>query len=751
MVKIRFSNGAVVSFSGQPTEKDIEEAARRLGIQPPTQTPQAPEAEKPGFFKRAGSFIKEDLMGRKPSTEGEGVVGSMGKEIFQSTLGSRGLAGVGQMPGQVLGQAGTQKDLQQAHESRSGLADQTMELIKLARKVDDPKQKERLDEMIAENMRAMEGLQGASNELDKHTLSPRDTLSTSANAALTAVAGTGKTTAQIASRASKLAPAGSKMVPAIDKAMNVGKRMLPRSLELGALSAGFQASQNIRDENPFLQGTASAAAFGAAIPFGGAAFSKGKQAVSKSMQKTSERLINSLIKPLLKDFSFGKNPGKAVAEEGLIFNSLEQGAKVIGDRLSVIGKRINDVVRKNANKEVDISDIYNPLKKAIQEANEFPGVNASLITRLRTVQDDLLGKLKGARTITFKEAVNLKRKIGAITKFTGNASDDAVVNKALKAVYGQLKGITNKIDDRMPKLNERWSNLESARIAIKYRDKIEARQNIISVVPKLTATAFGAAGLATLNPALIISGIATIGLEKLMSSAAFKTRLASWLARSTQKERAQLLRSAPVIKPLLDKVFGESGKKQLNKADIENILKEYQPGLSIKAVSPKGKGAIPKTTDDLTSQIAKAKQSGKSFDEWATKKYANPEKQYALEEFFEKGNMLNDNGTVDLYHATTKERAIQILKEGVMKTAKDAPDSYGVYFSTSKKVAESYGDGTVIKARVKFNALQLDDAFPGSSRMDFKIETKGGVFKPEEIGYTLQPRSQLKQLWDKVK
>lgn len=114
-------------------------------------------------------------------------------------------------------------------------------------------------------------------------------------------------------------------------------------------------------------------------------------------------------------------------------------------------------------------------------------------------------------------------------------------------------------------------------------------------------------------------------------------------------------------------------------------------------------------------------------------KFANPKRVYVLEEIFDNGHKLNRDGTITLYHATTKEKAEAIKKQGYFKTADKAPDTYGVYFSTSPEVAQSYGDGTLIKVRVKVKDLKLDDAFPGTGRLDFQIHTIKGIYQPEEI------------------
>ncbi len=176
------------------------------------------------------------------------------------------------------------------------------------------------------------------------------------------------------------------------------------------------------------------------------------------------------------------------------------------------------------------------------------------------------------------------------------------------------------------------------------------------------------------------------------------------------------------------------------------VDKNLQPYEEI-PVSKNPTHAIPKDLQPLAKEAMKYK----SAEEFALAKFANPDKQYALQEFFDKGNKLNADGTVDLYHATTKERAQQIIKDGKFLTAKDAPDNYGVYFSTDPSVSTDYGDGTLIKVRVPFKDLNLDDAFPNSKRMDFQVNTKKGSYQPVEVGKNLTSKSQLTDFYNQVK
>ena len=76
---------------------------------------------------------------------------------------------------------------------------------------------------------------------------------------------------------------------------------------------------------------------------------------------------------------------------------------------------------------------------------------------------------------------------------------------------------------------------------------------------------------------------------------------------------------------------------------------------------------------------------------------------------------LNDDGTVTLFHGTTKDRATEIGRTGNLK-AEAEPDVY----LTTDPGGGGYGDGTVVRVRVDPKRLQLDDEFPGGRR-DFRI------------------------------
>ena len=78
----------------------------------------------------------------------------------------------------------------------------------------------------------------------------------------------------------------------------------------------------------------------------------------------------------------------------------------------------------------------------------------------------------------------------------------------------------------------------------------------------------------------------------------------------------------------------------------------------------------------------------------------------------------NQDGTVTVYHHTSKENAEEIKKTGKLKSAGE-PD---VYVTTQKSPDTGYGD-TSVEIRIDPSKLILDDEFP-SGRKDYRINTE---------------------------
>lgn len=347
------------------------------------------------------------------------------------------------------------------------------------------------------------------------------------------------------------------------------------------------------------------------------------------------RVINSLIKPLARDFSYGKNPGRAVAEEGIVANNFDDLIDKIRISRQRVGQTIGSVANELSEKPLlNIESALNPLDEATKVAakqnnsallNRLNNVKRAITDVLEPVIDDagnLEIKSVGRRnldTLTFEETRKILSEIGDMTQFTGNPSDDKLVNSALKKVYGKIKetslkyaeAVNPKIAKEFSKLTEKYADLHSAEIAAKYRDKIVERQNLIGFSPRNVGIASGlitaiATGGATI-PSVAV-GITGAVLDQLAGTPGFKTRLAYMLSKKTQREASYLFRKIPALAKMFstekgifpgDILLGEH--KEVLSKKIGEFIEKPKIGLTIEDVS-KIRGAKGMTADDIMSK-----------------------------------------------------------------------------------------------------------------------------------------------------
>src|SRR5690606_5785163 len=132
---------------------------------------------------------------------------------------------------------------------------------------------------------------------------------------------------------------------------------------------------------------------------------------------------------------------------------------------------------------------------------QAPRSNRSIIERLMDVKADLLKEtslpdgsminLRKLEDLTPEELFKLKKDVSDLTRWTDNQSADTVVNRALRKMYGETQEALNKtLEDAgftgIRDINERYADLVTAAKSTEYRDKILARQNIISLGAKST-------------------------------------------------------------------------------------------------------------------------------------------------------------------------------------------------------------------------------------------------------------------------
>ena len=99
----------------------------------------------------------------------------------------------------------------------------------------------------------------------------------------------------------------------------------------------------------------------------------------------------------------------------------------------------------------------------------------------------------------------------------------------------------------------------------------------------------------------------------------------------------------------------------------------------------------------------------------------------------------NPDGTVTMYHGTTKDAAQRIIQERKLLSAGE-PD---VYMTTDPMAG--YGDGTTVKFNIDPKHINLDDEFP-SGRVDFRMPAaKGWRIQNPELNTPKRPLTEFEQ------
>lgn len=299
-------------------------------------------------------------------------------------------------------------------------------------------------------------------------------------------------------------------------------------------------------------------------------------------KETAPRFINSLIKPKQADFSYGKDPGRTVADLGITGNSLTDFQQNIDLHKADIGTRIGEVYSNPANADIKINvqDEIDKIDAAIADAAKGGKNNQGVVTALQNTKDALLyehgvnadGVIEKVGTtprdltaLSPQEVFNLKDEVASHTKFNGTPSDDKAVNSVLKDIYGGLKEKLNTAvgpnNPEIMELNQKYADLTSASLAVKNRDAILRRSDLISMPIKvgtvagiLTSIGTGGAGI----PAVLASvGAGT--LDKALASTAVKTRIAAWLGSAEPSAITRIIQANPGIKETIYRLAPKLG------------------------------------------------------------------------------------------------------------------------------------------------------------------------------------------------
>lgn len=536
--------------------------------------------------------IGKDILGVGPQQKN----GNFVESLVQNTIGSKGLAGVAQLPGRVAADYQASKEQERLGAQVKSLSDVVLQAFQRAKAMPFGPERDRAYEIAIESNSHLMELNNQLAMIGKYNMTPGQALGTTANAALTAAtAGTGSLTAKGASSAvGKFG--GNLSASTISKVGQAATSLPARALEQGALGAGFTAASNLQEERPIGEGAGLSALVGAAFPVVGAAAVGTKKLVQDKLSGGAEGIINSLIKPLSKNFGYGKDPARGILNEGIVANSLEDLSTKVSARLNQIGSQIRDIGKELTGRlgsTLDMRPALAPIDEAIQKAaqrNNPQLLNSLYNVKVALMHDLSLGTaesgaptiIKGAQKqlsgLNYEQGFSFLGDIRDHTRFTGNPSDDALLNAATQKAYGVAREVLNSSADKAGSgigatvrgLNERYADLSSAQLAIAHRDLALKRTNYLQLAEKLSIPATIASAVTTglitgdfakAGQVLLGGLVGTAGLKGLESTAA-QTRIAKFLSGLAPEERAGILNSTPILKNLWQRFSGKTNVEE---------------------------------------------------------------------------------------------------------------------------------------------------------------------------------------------
>jgi hypothetical protein len=264
-----------------------------------------------------------------------------------------------------------------------------------------------------------------------------------------------------------------------EKGAGLGLKMLTGATTGGLSVAGHEAGSGTGEVRP--TDVALGTVAGGAAP----AVEKGAETLANS--KLSRGFVNESMGANARDVTYG-NPAKALLDEGIATPftgdiekykdalrsgaTPEQAAQAAGGRFAAVSGKIAEISPRvqaalaNSTQMIKVADVIDkPLNKAINEiiANRAmtEPEKIAAFNQLAELHLSLRSGLKDF--ISPAEANEIKHQIGERVNWGGNVSVGDEVKPAYRELYGTLKDAVNKAVPETAELNERLTNLLSAR------------------------------------------------------------------------------------------------------------------------------------------------------------------------------------------------------------------------------------------------------------------------------------------------
>ena len=277
-------------------------------------------------------------------------------------------------------------------------------------------------------------------------------------------------------------------------------------------------------------------------------------------EKFPKRIIESLIKPGLKETKFGKDPAGAILKEGIVSGSLEDLLKQVSSKADEAGQSIEKIVLEKSAKvapQIDQSPlIADPINRAIKEASKYKRTNATYIQALENLRDDLLES--AGKVDTPLGVLGTKRDVQGMIKWDATDPFASQKNKVLWDVFDNLRNALNKNVDGLADANARYSDLIAAKVSLQRRAARVGSSNLLgNMSPLVTGGAAGGAEFARSGEPIqsIKAGLGTAIATKAAGTTPIKTISAQLLKRLPSQVGGIVGKLAPAEKAIMLQFF----------------------------------------------------------------------------------------------------------------------------------------------------------------------------------------------------
>lgn len=520
-----------------------------------------------------GGFIAKDITGKVAETERPtGFFKGLASDIFQSTLGSEGAAGLAQAPVRPIATAIGAETQIGMQENRKKLADTANNYIVMAHQEQNPERKRKLLSLAHSTLKEGDVIAQQSQQISQATPQSESTLKD-----IERIGGQAVNTALAFAPFAKGIPAPAAAGPLIGKglqtlgvgattakrAVTVGKQIVPRAIESAGYGAGFGAGTALAEEKPsgeVLKSTLAGGGFGLAFPFAGTALKAAANAPGNKLLRMAASAYQRAMRPSLSKRNIGKIPSiiETGLKEGIALS--ERGVQKVSDTIDSLEESLGNAIAKAGEKGMKIKTAT--LLPFVQEAKN----------QIKNISDVAYAE-KAVRDIDAIYA-NFRKKYGASIPVEIAQEIKTSTYRWLKDAYGELsspvkeankqlvRGLKEGIVDVAPRvrsINPRLKKLYEFDEALSRAKGRIGNLNLLGLGAKIFAAA-GVAGGTKLGPILATIDFLLTSPSARSRRAIVYDRVGRLLNRLTPDEKVEAFANRPVLKDIYERFTGVKPK-----------------------------------------------------------------------------------------------------------------------------------------------------------------------------------------------